>query len=205
MQLKFLTTNHPKSSLPFSKIIIKHKLSNIKTFIILTKSNSFNNTTKLLNITQPTLTQKIKKIKKNLHIQLFKHTTHKITLTKTKKKLLPKTQKLIKKFNKTLFNIHNINTYHHNIITLTYIPTTIFYFLPLTINKFNKLYPNIKIQILKQNTNNYIKSILYNKSNFNININNITNSSINFTPLINKPFILTYQHNHPLTKKQLIK
>jgi len=52
MQLKFLTVSHPKSTLPFSGVIMKHELSSMKVFVILAESSSFNNAAKLLNITQ---------------------------------------------------------------------------------------------------------------------------------------------------------
>ncbi|EFB9664672.1 LysR family transcriptional regulator, partial [Escherichia coli] len=40
MQLKFLTASHPKSSLPFSGVIMKHELSSMKAFVILAESSS---------------------------------------------------------------------------------------------------------------------------------------------------------------------
>lgn len=55
-------------------------------------------------------------------------------------------------------------------------------FLPLAIGKFNELYPNIKVRILEQGTNNCMESVLCNESDFGINMNNVTNSSIDFTP-----------------------
>ncbi|NYY76831.1 hypothetical protein DMI62_14195 [Escherichia coli] len=39
---------------------MKHELSSMKAFVILAESSSFNNAAKLLNITQPALTRRIK-------------------------------------------------------------------------------------------------------------------------------------------------
>lgn len=100
MQLKFLTASHPKSTLPFSGVIMKHELSSMKAFVILAESSSFNNAAKLLNITQPALTRRIKKMEEDLHIQLFERTTRKVTLTKAGKRLLPEARELIKKLMK---------------------------------------------------------------------------------------------------------
>ena len=133
---------------------MKHELSSMKAFVILAESSSFNNAAKLLNITQPALTRRIKKMEEDLHIQLFE-----------------------------LFNIRDMNAYHRGMVTLACIPTAVFYFLPLAIGKFNELYPNIKVRILEQGTNNCMESVLCNESDFGINMNNVTNSSIDFTPL----------------------
>lgn len=180
---------------------MKHELSSMKAFVILAESSSFNNAAKLLNITQPALTRRIKKMEEDLHVQLFERTTRKVTLTKAGKRLLPEARELIKKFDETLFNIRDMNAYHRGMVTLACIPTAVFYFLPLAIGKFNELYPNIKVRILEQGTNNCMESVLCNESDFGINMNNVTNSSIDFTPLVNEPFVLACRRDHPLAKK----
>ncbi len=116
---------------------MKHELSSMKAFVILAESSSFNNAAKLLNITQPALTRRIKKMEEDLHIQLFERTTRKVTLTKAGKRLLPEARELIKKFDETLFSIRDMNAYHRGMVTLACIPTAVFYFLPLAIGKFN--------------------------------------------------------------------
>ncbi|EMU99860.1 bacterial regulatory helix-turn-helix, lysR family protein [Escherichia coli MP021017.3] len=175
----------------------------MKAFVILAESSSFNNAAKLLNITQPALTRRIKKMEEDLHIQLFERTTRKVTLTKAGKRLLPEARELIKKFDETLFNIRDMNAYHRGMVTLACIPTAVFYFLPLAIGKFNELYPNIKVRILEQGTNNCMESVLCNESDFGINMNNVTNSSIDFPPLVNEPFVLACRRDHPLAKSSL--
>ena len=129
---------------------MKHELSSMKAFVTLAESSSFNNAAKLLNITQPALTRRIKKMEEDLHIQLFERTTRKVTLTKAGRMLLPEARELIKKFDETLFNIRDMNIYHRGMVTLACIPTAVFYFLPLAIGKFNELYPNIKVRILNK-------------------------------------------------------
>ncbi|MTH48306.1 LysR family transcriptional regulator [Intestinirhabdus alba] len=183
---------------------MKNELSGMKAFVTLADASSFNNAAKLLNITQPALTRKIKKMEDDLHVQLFERTTRKVTLTKAGKMLLPEARELVRKLEETLFTIRELNTYHHGIITLSCIPTAVFYFLPAAIGKFNQLYPNIKIRIIEQGTNDCMESVLCNEADFGINMNNVTNSAINFTPLVNEPFVLACRRDHPLAHKQLV-
>lgn len=183
---------------------MKHELSSMKAFVTLAESDSFNNAAKLLNITQPALTRRIKKLEEYLHTQLFERTTRKVTLTKAGKMLLPEARELIRALDETIFNISDVNVHHHGIVTLSCIPTAVFYFLPLAIGKFNERYPNIKVRIIEQGTNNCMESVLCNEADFGINMNNITNSSIEFTPLVNEPFVLACRRDHPLANKQLV-
>ncbi|XNM61193.1 LysR family transcriptional regulator [Escherichia coli] len=48
--------------------------------------SSFDNAAKLLNITQPALTRRIKKMEVDLHIHVFERTTRKVTLAKSREK-----------------------------------------------------------------------------------------------------------------------
>ncbi|EFE08723.1 LysR family transcriptional regulator [Citrobacter youngae] len=184
---------------------MKHELSSMKAFVTLAESDSFNKAAKLLNITQPALTRRIKKMEEYLHTPLFERTTRKVALTKAGKMLLPQARDLIRSLDETIFNISEMNTHHHHgMVTLSCIPTAVFYFLPLAIGKFNELYPNIKVRILEQGTNNCMESVLCNEADFGINMNNITNASIDFTPLVNEPFVLACRRDHPLANKQLV-
>ncbi len=99
---------------------MKHELSSMKAFVILAESSSFNNAAKLLNITQPALTRRIKKMEEDLHIQLFERTTRKVTLTKAGKRLLPEARELIKKFDETLFNIRDMGN-DSNLLIVFYV------------------------------------------------------------------------------------
>ncbi|WP_410751309.1 LysR family transcriptional regulator [Citrobacter sp. U14242] len=183
---------------------MKHELSSMKAFVTLAESSSFNNAARLLNITQPALTRRIKKMEEYLHIQLFERTTRKVKLTKAGRVLLPEAIELIRKLDETLFNVRGMNAYHHGIVTLSCIPTAVFYFLPLAIGNFNDLYPNIKVKILEQGTSNCMESVLCNEADLGINMSGITNSAIDFTPLVNEPFVLACRRDHPLANKQLV-
>lgn len=183
---------------------MKHQLSSMKAFVTLAESESFNNAAKLLNITQPALTRRIKKMEEDLQVILFERTTRTVTLTKAGKMLLPEAREIIKKLDEMLFNIREMNSHQRGRITLSCIPTAVFYFLPQAIGKFNELYPNINVRIMEQGTHNCMESVLCNEADFGINMNNITNSSIDFTPLVNEPFVLACRRDHPLASRQLV-
>lgn len=63
-----------------------------------------------------------------LHTQLFERTTRKVTLTKAGQLLLPEARELIRTLDETIFNISKMNTHYHGMVTLSCIPTAVFYF-----------------------------------------------------------------------------
>ena len=62
----------------------------MKAFVTVAELGSFSKAAEVLNLTQPALTRKIKKIESNLNTALFVRTTRKIQLTQAGTMLLPK-------------------------------------------------------------------------------------------------------------------
>ncbi|QUJ02019.1 hypothetical protein KCP75_02965 [Salmonella enterica subsp. enterica] len=97
-----------------------------------------------------------------------------------------------------------LNNYHHGIVHY-HVFNRRFLFLPLAIGKFNALYPNIKCGYLKKAPiivwNPYL---LCKEADFGMRMNSITNPAIDFTPLVNEPFVLACRRDHPLAARQLV-
>lgn len=186
-------------------MVVGRRLSDVGTFIVLTRSDSFGGTTGLLGVARPTLAQEVGGVRRSLRVRLFRHAAHGIALAGTKGELLPRTQRLVGGFSRALFGVHSVGTCRHNVIALTYVPATMFCFLPLTVNGFGRLCPGVGIQVLRRNAGGYVRSILYGRSSFNVGVGGIAGSSVSFAPLIGRPFILTYQHSRPLTGGRLMR
>lgn len=84
---------------------MKNELSGMKAFVTVAELGSFSKAAEQLNLTQPALTKKIKKIEDNLNIALFERTTRKIALTQAGKMLLPKAKALIASLDAAIFNL----------------------------------------------------------------------------------------------------
>ncbi|WP_142900896.1 LysR family transcriptional regulator, partial [Klebsiella pneumoniae] len=80
----------------------------------------------------------------------FERTTRKLALTQAGKILLPKAKALISSLDAAIFNLNDSTSQLHDTVTLSCIPTAVFYFLPRAIVQFNKNYPNIKVRIYEQ-------------------------------------------------------
>ncbi|HBS5981735.1 TPA: LysR family transcriptional regulator, partial [Klebsiella variicola] len=68
---------------------MNNELSGMKAFVTVAELGSFSKAAEVLNLTQPALTRKIKKIESNLNTALFVRTTRKIQLTQAGAMLLP--------------------------------------------------------------------------------------------------------------------
>lgn len=86
----------------------------------------------------------------DLHTLLFERTTRKVTLTKAGRMLLPEARELIRRLDETIFNVRELNNYHHGIITLSCIPTAVFYFYRSRLANLMLYTPTLKYGYLKK-------------------------------------------------------
>ncbi|MFC0225125.1 LysR family transcriptional regulator [Serratia aquatilis] len=183
---------------------MKNELQGIKAFVKIAQTGCFTKAAHMLNITQSALTRRIKKLEENLGKPLFERTTRKVTLTRTGEKLLPNAKNLIDIFESSLLNIEELATYQTGTITLSCVPTATFYFLPDVIKTFNAKYPNISIRILEHSAYDCLETVLSGDADFGINMNNVTNANIEFTPLVSEPFVVACRRDHPLSQQKLV-
>ncbi|MBF8467123.1 LysR family transcriptional regulator, partial [Klebsiella oxytoca] len=137
-------------------------------------------------------------------IALFERTTRKIALTQAGKMLLPKAKSLISGLDAAIFDLNDLTSQLHDTVTLSCIPTAVFYFLPRAIVQFNQSYPNIKVRIYEQGIETCMDSVRKGDVDFGINMNFITHPDIDFIPLVNEPFVLACRQDHPLATRKLV-
>ena len=135
---------------------------------------------------------------------MFERTTRKVTLTYAGKALLPHARALLDYMDNAILSVQELAAHQKGVIKLSCIPTATFYFLPLVLEKFNSLYPNIRVHIHEQATMDSLDSLMSGETDFGINMNRVTHPQISFTPLVDEPYILVCRRDHPLATKKLV-
>ena len=131
-----------------------------KTFFVVANCNSFTKAAELLYISQPAVTQAIKKLEEQLNTELFSSTSTGIHLTTAGKivyyyaehlcELLEANVNLLKKINDSCSKVLNVG-----------VPTHIgtFYFVGF-LKKFNDQHKNVKVNIINKKSDEMIKMLL---------------------------------------------
>jgi len=134
-------------------------LNLFKTFYVVALYNSFTKASEKLFISQPAVTQSIKKLETQLNVELFKRNATGICLTKEGEMVYYYAEQLcnIVDANKNIINkIKEIKTETINVGVPTHIGT--FYFIKF-LEKFNKKYPNICVNIVNKKSDMMIKML----------------------------------------------
>lgn len=183
---------------------MQHELQGIQAFIKVAEFCCFTKAAEVLNVTQPALTRRIKKLEESLGTPLFERSTRRVSLTAVGKSFLPNARNLLNLFENSVLNIKEMASHQVGKVTLSCLPTAAFYFLPTVIRDYNASYPNIRVRILEHGTNNCLEAVLNGDADFGINMINVTHPNVEFMPLVNEPFVLACRRDHPLAQKPLV-
>lgn len=129
----------------------------LKVFVAVAQKNSISLGAKKLKVTQTNVSLRIKQLEKNLGFELFHRVPKGVMLTKEGEKLYPLAIEIVDKVNEAQNKIRNIKKQNSLIIASTYSNTKM-RLIPF-LQKINKDYPEIKLELITNNTVN-IKQML---------------------------------------------
>lgn len=132
---------------------------NLKVFITVAEQRSFTNAARLLHLTPPAVSLRIKNLEKKLEIELFNRTNKHVQLTKAGEILYKNAKKLLVQYTHTLHLLEELKSSPTGPLTIGAAYTFGEYFLPNILHAFCKLYPKIEPNIIIQNSNNIISLI----------------------------------------------
>lgn len=144
------------------------EFNQLESFISVVKHNSFSLAAKELYTTQPTISNNIKNLEKELNTTLLDRTSKTITLTDSGKIFYKYAVELINIRDKAKFTIseHDCKVEGEIELYASSIPEE--YVLPYIIKDFLKIYPKVSFSVTHKISKNVIDSILEGKLNFGI-------------------------------------
>lgn len=172
----------------------------LKTLIILDNEKNYTKTAKMLNISQPAVSQHIKSLEDDYKIVIFKRkgrilktTTEGEILIKNAKRLLAIDKNIDKELLLTKNKLRKLDIG----ITLT----ASGYFIPELLNVFKEKFPEIRYNFHTDLTNNIYERLKYHELDFAIVDGMPLEETIESSLLVNDELVIIANPNNPLTKK----
>ncbi len=140
----------------------------LETFVAVVKFKSFSKAAENLFITQPTVSNHILNLEKQLNTILINRTNKSITLTKAGVLFYKYAVEILNKRDNALFSLDQFKGKIEGILEISSSTIPEQYFLPKLLMKFNKIYPQVKYNLNKYDTSQVINSILSGRIDFGI-------------------------------------
>ena len=182
------------------------EFNQLESFLSIVKYNSFSKAAKKLYLTQPTISNNIKNLEKELQTTLLDRTSKTITLTESGKAFYDYALELVNLRDKAKFNIiGNLDRIEGNIeIPASSIPEQ--YILPYIIKDFTSLYPLVTFDINRKNSKDIIDDIISGKESFGIVGAKLPSRMLSYVDFYDDEIIFAASSNdrYPLAKDGIL-
>lgn len=122
-------------------------LRQVRYFVATAETGQISLASQQLNITQSAITIAIKQLEEIVHVDLFIRLPTGMVLTESGTYFLKHSYEILDRVDAAM-NVHGLNQ-HHGAITIAGTGTIISYFLPVHLNRIQKLYPNLQLTVVE--------------------------------------------------------
>jgi DNA-binding transcriptional LysR family regulator len=176
----------------------------LKVFHTVAQRLNFTKAAEELGITQPAVTKHIHEVETYFKIKLFQRNGSKIKLTTAGETLLQHTERLFEVYRNIEFDLASLTQRRSGTLRVGASTTIAQYVLPPHLAAFSKKFPDIKVQLLSNNTEQVEKALIDHKIDFGIIEGYSKRAQLKYTEFIKDEIVLIARSNHPLTKKGFI-
>lgn len=184
---------------------MKITIDDLEAFIAVADLESFNRAANKLDITQPALSRRIKKLEETLGAKLLDRTTRKISVSTVGEEFILEARRMLIEFNKSIDDIQELIKTKTGSICFSTNMTIADSILPDIVSDFRKQNPNIRLRINQDTSPDAVNSVLRRECEFAIAQFNKEHKDLNFEELINDSFVMVCHKDHALAKQKKVR
>ncbi|MFD1416618.1 LysR family transcriptional regulator [Oceanobacillus jeddahense] len=174
------------------------ELRQLEYFMIVCKEMHFTRAAEKLNLSQPTLSEQIKRLEEEVGIPLFDRIGKKIALTEAGKILLKHSQSVFFEIEQAEAAIRDLNELQRGKLAIGSLLTCVNYLLPPAIIKFKQSYPNVKLSVHGLKTDDIKNGLLENELDLGITFLPVEEKEFASVPLFTEELTLAVPSGHPI-------
>ena len=180
-------------------------IDQLKYFVAVVKYNSFTLASEQLCISQSSLSKHIKAMENELGVTLLDRSTRNIKLTSGGQDFFALLNEVIESFNKVNIKLQKYKQNEKGHLIIGTIPVMSQYGITTLIASFNKLHPEIEIEIIEKKGEEIVELLDDSKIDLAF-VRTITlpNNSYKVLPLIDDEMVIVTHRDHPFAKRESI-
>lgn len=179
-------------------------LQQLEYIVAVEKKRQFVKAAEECNVTQATLSAMVKKLEKELNVEIFDRSNKPVKPTAIGEKVIVQAKKILKNVSEMQHLIENEMERMNGSISIGVIPTIAPYLLPKFIPNFLEKYPEVHLQIFEIQTEEIVEKILQNELDVGILVTPLNEPQISEIPLYYEEFFAYVSRNHDLFKEKEI-
>lgn len=177
-------------------------LQQLRYIVALYQEKNFLKAAKKVNVTQPTLSQQIKKLEQELGVPLFERSTQQVQATEAGKKFLPHAIAMLDTLSKGVAELTDDLDVVRGTVKLAAIPTIAPYILPEVILALKKKAPLVRLEVYEETTSVLLSHLKEGLVDVGILALPVEAPSAVTRKIAKEEFLLAASKRHPLAKKK---
>lgn len=177
------------------------KFHQLEYFIAVAEELHFGKAADKLNISQPPLSQQIKKLEDNLNIKLFNRTKRRVELTNSGQLFLQDAYKILEQVEMATDKLKQSSNGEIGELVLGYSSYSIFDILPMILKEFYKLYPNINLKLKHMSTSEQEAAFQNSEIHVGLLCPPINQKELHLDVIYSQPFVVALPSDHPLVNR----
>ena len=169
------------------------------------ETGGFSRAAQRCNVTQPSLSQQIMKLEREIGEKLFDRLGRTITLTEAGQVLLPRARSILAEVQKIEQGLNQEIDEGYGHLAVGFIPTIAPFLLPNVIKRFAESYPYAELSVYEDFTDALVNSILEGKLDIGIMSLPINNKLIVTEEICTELLLVASSHRHDLIKRASLK
>jgi DNA-binding transcriptional LysR family regulator len=182
---------------------INFELLDLRAFLAVYDLASFHKGAELLHLSQPALSRRVQALEATLKVSLLERSTRHVAPTAAGRRFEPMARRLLEELDTALTSISDPGQQSGQ-ITIASLPSAAVHFLPRLIRTFSKRYPLIRLRVLDRLVLEGFECVLRGEAEFGINVNDPTETDLNFLPLLDDPYVFVCHRDHALARKRRV-
>lgn len=179
-------------------------MSQLKYFQILAGAGSFTKASEDLNLSQPALSRSISRLEEEMGVPLFERKSRGVVLNRYGEIFLPHANRVLLEIDEGKQKINDRIHPNQGTISLAFIETLGFSFIPNLISKFRKKDPKVEFQLLQDTTVNILGLLSNGKIDIGFCSPQALEENISSIKLSKEELFLIVPKSHPLAGRELV-
>ena len=180
-------------------------LREVRSFVALAEHRNFGRAARALDLAQPSLSLQIKKLERELGVQLFRRTSRRVELTEAGEALLVEARVLLGQAQLTVDTARQAGRGEIGKLTIGFYDSAPLLIMPVLLRRFRARYPNVHLQFTELSTREQVAALARLEIDAGIMRGPVTQPGIRSRSIAREPLLVALPDTHALAKQSAIR
>lgn len=175
------------------------ELRQLEYALMLAEERNFSRAAEKLHLAQPSLSQQVMKLEKELGVQLFERRPGDIQLTYAGKRFVDQASKVLDQVVQLKQEMMDVAESHRGQIVIGSLPITGAHLLPAALQQFQREFPGIELVLIEETTTQLEMLTARGQTDFSLLSLPVEEEGLEMIPLLEEEILLAVPPNHPFS------